>query len=114
MAKKPTLTLNDLDKKIEGLDKRLDGKIDNLDKKIDVKIDELGKKIDEKVDSLAAIVEKGFGAVTEDIADVRRELKGDIVRVQEQTASIEAELRYGRYEKRLGDLEEKVFGTVRR
>ena len=40
-----------------------------------------------KIDALTGIVEKGFAAVADDIADVRRELKGDIVRVQEQVAS---------------------------
>jgi hypothetical protein len=40
--------------------------------------------------------------------------KGDIVRVQEQVSSIEAELKYGRYETRLGNLETKVFGAPRR
>jgi len=50
----------------------------------------------------------------EDIVDLKRELKGDIAHVHEQVTSIETELRYGRYEKRLGDLEEKVFGEPRR
>jgi len=49
-------------------------------------------------------------ATKDDIANVQ----GDIARVQEQVNSIEAELRYGRYEKRLGDLEGKVFGAPRR
>ena len=31
-----------------------------------------------------------------------------------QVNSIEAELKYGRYESRLGKLEEKVFGAPRR
>lgn len=53
-------------------------------------------------------------------APARREAHGDqrrhqadIARVHEQVNSIEAELKYGRYEKRLGDLEEKVFGAPR-
>jgi hypothetical protein len=53
-------------------------------------------------------------ATKDDIADLKIELKGDIARVQEQVSSIEAELRYGRYETRLGKLEEKVFGAPRR
>jgi hypothetical protein len=40
--------------------------------------------------------------------------KDDIARLQEQVNSIEAELKYGRYETRLGKLEEKVFGAPRR
>jgi ribosome-interacting GTPase 1 len=45
-----------------------------------------------------------------DIANVQ----GDIARVQEQVNSIEAELKHGRYETRLGKLEDKVFGAPRR
>lgn len=51
----------------------------------------------------ASLIEKGFAAVASDIA-----------RVQQQVNSIEAELKYGRYETRLGKLEEKVFGAPRR
>jgi hypothetical protein len=53
-------------------------------------------------------------ATKDDIADLKIELKGDIARVQEQVNSIEAELKYGRYEQRLGNLEDKVFGAPRR
>ena len=53
-------------------------------------------------------------ATKDDIADLKIELKGDIARVQEQVNSIEAELKYGRYESRLGKLEDKVFGAPRR
>ena len=49
----------------------------------------------------------------EDIADLKHELKGDIARVQGQVNSIETQLRHGRYELRLGNLEEKVFGAPR-
>jgi hypothetical protein len=47
------------------------------------------------------------------IADLKHELKGDIARVQEQVNSIEAQLKHGRYEQRLGKLEEEVFGKAR-
>ena len=63
---------------------------------------------------LAQLIEKGFTAVAGDIAELRTELKGDIARVQEQVNAIEAELKYARYESRLGKLEEKVFGAPRR
>ena len=53
-------------------------------------------------------------ATKEELAELRIEIKGDIARVQEQVSSIEAELRYGRYETRLGNLEAKVFGAPRR
>jgi hypothetical protein len=39
--------------------------------------------------------------------------KADIVRVQEQVGSIEAELKHARYETHLGNLETKVFGALR-
>ena len=48
-------------------------------------------------------------ATKDDIANVEVSL----ARVQEQVNSIEAELKYGRYESRLGKLEEKVFGAPR-
>ena len=63
-------------------------------------------------DMLAHVVK--HMATKEDIADLRRELKADIARVQEQVTSIEAELRHGRYEVRLGNLEEKVFDAPHR
>ena len=55
-------------------------------------------------------------ATKDDIAEVRRELKGDIVRVSEQVASIETQLRDMQHVKlhsRVADLEEKVFGEAR-
>ncbi len=36
---------------------------------------------------------------------------GRLAALQEQVNSIEAELKYGRYETRLGKLEDKVFGA---
>ena len=55
-------------------------------------------------------------ATKDDIAELRQELKGDIVRVSEQVASIETQLRDMKHTKlhaRVADLEEKVFGRVR-
>lgn len=52
---------------------------------------------------------KSVGFIVENMAT-----KADIARVQEQVNSIETELRYGRYETRLGNLEDKVFGAPRR
>ena len=55
-------------------------------------------------------------ATKDDIAEVRRELKGDIVRVSEQVASIETQLRDMKHTKlhaRVADLEEDVFGKTR-
>ena len=67
-----------------------------------------------RVEKLEVTIEKGFTAVAGDIADLKHDLKGDIARVQKQVNSIEAELKYGRYETRLGKLEDKVFGAPRR
>ena len=39
--------------------------------------------------------------------------KEQLIALHTQVNSIEAQLRHGRYEKRLGDLEEEVFGQVR-
>ena len=55
-------------------------------------------------------------ATKEDITEVRRELKGDIVRVSEQVASIETQLRgmqHVKLQSRVADLEEEVFGEPR-
>ena len=55
-------------------------------------------------------------ATKDDIAEVRRELKGDIVRVSEQVASIETEIRGMKHTElhaRVADIEEKVFGAAR-
>jgi len=49
----------------------------------------------------------------EEVADFRNELKLDIGQLQTQVNSIETQLRKGRYETRIGDLEEKVFGSAR-
>jgi division protein CdvB (Snf7/Vps24/ESCRT-III family) len=67
-----------------------------------------------RMDQLESVVEKGFAAAKDDIADLKSELKGDIARLLDQVNSIEAQLKHGRYETRLGNLEEKVFGAPRR
>jgi hypothetical protein len=70
--------------------------------------------LDAKIDKFDERVERGFATVADDIADVRREIKGDMVRVQEHATSIEQQLKHGRYETRLGNLETKIFGAPRR
>jgi len=71
-----------------------------------------GQEIRDLAASIAHVVK--HMATKDDIADLKIELKGDIARVQEQVTSIETELKYGRYEQRLGNLEDKVFGAPRR
>ena len=73
-----------------------------------------GKEIRDLTESVAHVVK--HMATKDDIADVRRELKGNIVRVSEQVASIETQLRDMKHTKlhaRVADLEEKVFGAAR-
>jgi len=77
------------------------------------KLDARTRESEGRFDKLESIIEKGFSAVADDIVDLKHELKGDIARVQTQVNSIEAELRLGRYETRLGNLEDKVFGAPR-
>jgi hypothetical protein len=71
-----------------------------------------GKEIRDLTASVAHVVK--HMATKDDIADLKHALKGDIARVQEQVNSIDGQLRDGRYEVRLGNLEEKVFGSPRR
>jgi hypothetical protein len=55
-------------------------------------------------------------ATKDDIASMRTELKGDVVRVSEQVTSIETQLRGMKHVKlqaRVADLEEEVFGRPR-
>ena len=73
------------------------------------------KTILNEVGEMLAHVVK-YMATKEDLVDVRAELKGNIVRVSEQVASIEMQIRgmrHVRLESRVGDLEEKVFGKTR-
>ncbi len=82
--------------------------------------------LEQKIDKLTAIVEKGFGAIAEDITDIKGDItviKGDIIYIKEdlfglhsQVNSIETDIRgmkHSKLEFRVADLEEKVFGKVR-
>ena len=73
-------------------------------------------RMDGRIISMDARLEKGFGAIADDSADVRPELKGDVVAVARQVASIETDLRGMKRDKlvtRVADLEEEVFGKAR-
>ena len=66
-------------------------------------------------EKLHKTIEKGFSAVAEDMAGLRAELKSDIGRVQTQINSIEQQVRtLVHMEVRIADLEERVFGSVRK
>ena len=71
-----------------------------------------GKEIRDLTASVAHVVK--HMATKDDLAELKRELKGDIASVHDQVNSIEKQLTHARVETRLADLEEKVFGTARR
>jgi hypothetical protein len=75
------------------------------------------KTLEQKIDSLTSIVEKGFaasdrkfGALAEDVADIRETMatKDQVFALQTQVNSIERHLRETRTEIRLGDLEPRI------
>jgi len=69
-------------------------------------------KLDQIIAMLGDVVDvfgKRFDKIEHEMAT-----KGDIAAVHEQVNSIERQLRESRTEERLADLEEKVFGAVRR
>ena len=68
--------------------------------------------------SIAAQIEKGFGAVASDIADIKRDMatKEQVIALHTQVNSIETQLRgmnHGKLETRVTNLEEEVFGKRR-
>jgi hypothetical protein len=56
-------------------------------------------------------MEKSFAGAADDISKLAT--KDQVIVLHAQVNSIEGELKRGRYEKRLGDLEEEVFGEAR-
>ena len=92
-----------------------------LEDKIDV-LSRIVKKgfasVDSRFASVESQMEKGFFAVAEDIADIKRDMatKNHIVALHTQVNSIETQLRdmkYIKMESRVADLEEKNFGKIR-
>jgi hypothetical protein len=83
------------------------------------------KTLEQKIDALTSIVEKGFaasdrkfGAIAEDIADIKRDMasKDQIIALHTQVNSIETDIRDMKHTKlhvRVSDLEEKIFGAAR-
>ncbi len=83
------------------------------------------KTLEQKIDALTSIVEKGFaasdrkfGAIAEDIADIKRDMasKDQIIALHTQVNSIETDIRDMKPTKlhvRVSDLEEKIFGAAR-
>lgn len=76
----------------------------------------MAKKVtlNELADMLTHVV--NHMATKDDIAQLRIEMatRSQLASLHEQVNSIEAELKHGRFETRLGDLETEVFGGPRR
>ena len=72
-----------------------------------------GKEIHDLTETVGFVVK--HMATKDDIADLRRELKSDIVVVAQQINAIETELRGIKRDKltRVADLEDEVFGQAR-
>jgi hypothetical protein len=70
------------------------------------------KSLERKIDALTHIVEKGFAAIAEDVANLAT--KDQVITLHGQANSIEVEIRsmkQAKLESRVGDLEDAVFGT---
>jgi hypothetical protein len=73
-----------------------------------------GKEIHDLTETVSIVVK--HMATKDDIAALRRELKGDLVAMAQQVNSIETELRGIKRDKlvtRVADLEDEVFGETR-
>ena len=68
--------------------------------------------------SIAPQIEKGFGAVASDIADIKRDMatKDQIITLHTQVNGIETDIKTMRAHKlpaRMADVEEELFGETR-
>lgn len=102
MAKKK-ISLDDLSALITDLGARVDKGIAASDKKIT---------------SLDTRIERGFSALADDIADIKRDMamKDQIIALHTQVSGIETDIRTTKRYKlvtRVTDLEEEVFGKPR-
>jgi hypothetical protein len=78
------------------------------------KIDQLTEIVKAGFANLETRMDKGFGAVAEDIEELRTELKGDIANVGEQFTNMEAEIKpitRARLPARMSDVEKDIFGV---
>jgi hypothetical protein len=69
------------------------------------------KTLNQKIDALTNIVEKGFAAVAEDIAGIKRDMatKDQVIALHTQVNSIERQLRDTNTEIRLSDSKKKYL-----
>jgi len=78
------------------------------------KIDQLTEIVKAGFANLETRMEKGFGAVAEDVEELRTELKGNILDLGEQLTNMEAEIKpvtRARLPERMSDVEKDVFGV---
>ena len=78
------------------------------------KIDQLTEIVKAGFANLETRMEKGFGAVAEDVEELRTELKGDIANLSEQLTNMEAEIKpitRARLPERVNDIEKDLFGV---
>ena len=78
------------------------------------KIDQLTEIVKAGFANLGTRMEKGFGAVAEDVEELRTELKGDIFNLGEQLTNMEAEIKpvtRARLPERMSDVEKDLFGA---
>ena len=78
------------------------------------KIDQLTEIVKAGFANLETRMEKGFGAVAEDVEELRTELKGDISNLGEQLTNMEAEIKpvaRVRLPERMSDVEKEIFGA---
>jgi hypothetical protein len=78
-------------------------------------LDELGDMLTHVVKHMATKEDLERFATKEDIAEIKRDMatKDQIIALQTQVNSIEHQLRTTKSDRRLGDLEEEVFGSAR-
>jgi len=72
--------------------------------------------LSKRIDDMDARMEKGFGAVATDIADIKRDMatKEQVIALHTQVNSIETQLRgmkHDKLETRVTRLEEEIFGA---
>jgi hypothetical protein len=78
------------------------------------KIDQLTEIVKAGFASLETRMEKGFGAVAEDVEELRTELKGDIANLSEQLTNMEGEVKpitRARLPERMSAVEKDLFGA---
>ena len=98
--------INGLNTRIDDLDTRLNTRIDELDARLSARIDELDARLNTRIDELDARLSARIDGVNTRIDDLRgdiRELRADLVRVDERLDALEVAV--GRLDQRLATIE---------